>query len=194
MLLKQITLDRIRAGEIDVVYRRWKKPTVKTGGSLRTAIGMLEIRAVERVALRSVTVQDAIRAGFRSKAALLAELADREGDLYRVEVGLGGADPLITLREADDLSGDDVEELVVKLARLDARAEAPWTRSYLELIDAKPSVRAADIAASIGEEREVLKVEVRKLKRLGLTISESPGYRLSPRGSRLLSILRERRV
>ena len=194
MLLKQVTLDRIRTGEIDVVYRRWRKPTVKTGGTLRTAIGMLEIRSVDRVALRSITAHEAGRAGYSTRAALVAELARRDGDVYRIEVGRGGVDPLVVLREDDDLSDADVEELLLKLERLDARAErGPWTRTYLELIAAQPSVRAADLAASIDEERDVLKTEVRKLKRLGLTISESPGYRLSPRGRRLLSVLRARR-
>lgn len=190
MLLKQVTLDRIRSGEVDIVYRRWKKPTVKTGGTLRTAIGMLDIRSVDRVGVRSITPGDAARAGFASKAALLAELAGREGDLFRIEVALGGVDPLIALREDDDLDTSEVAELVVKLQRLDARAvRGPWTHTYLALIRDNPSMRAADLAAQLGEERDVLKAEVRKLKRLGLTISESPGYRLSPRGRRLLEAI-----
>ena len=191
MLLKQATLDRIRSDEIDLVFRRWKKPTVKTGGTLRTAIGMLDIRSVDRVSLRSITPGDAARAGFGTKAALLAELAGRDGDLYRIEVALGGRDPLIAMREDAELGGDDFAAVRAKLDALDARSgRGPWTHTFLDLIERAPSVRAADLAAEIGLERDVLKTDVRKLKRLGLTISESPGYRLSPRGEAVLANLR----
>ena len=191
MLLKQATLDRIRSGEIDVVYRRWKKPTVKTGGTLRTAIGMLAIGSVERVSMRSITAAEASRAGYRSRAALLAELRAREGDVYRIEVAPGGRDPLVDLRDDPDLDVEQLAELALKLDGLDARSDrGPWTRRFLDLIERAPSVRAADLAAEIGLDRDVLKADVRKLKRLGLTISESPGYRLSPRGKAVLASLR----
>lgn len=191
MLLTRATLDGIRSGEISIVFRRWKKPTVKTGGTLRTAVGMLEIVAVERVALRSIAAADARRAGFASRAELVRELQSRDGDLYRIDVALGGRDPLIDLRENAQLDVDDIASLRSKLEGLDARApRGPWTRAYLELIDRAPGVRAADLAAEIGEERDGLKARVRKLKRLGLTISLSPGYRLSPRGEALLGHLR----
>jgi len=38
----------------------------------------------------------------------------------------------------------------------------------------------------VGLEKEVFKNDVRKLKRIGLTISHSPGYELSPRGKAYL--------
>ena len=43
-----------------------------------------------------------------------------------------------------------------------------------------------ELAASFGLEKRVFKPRVRRLKELGLTISLSPGYRLSPRGEALL--------
>ena len=52
MLLRSSALDRITRGEISVVYRRWRKPTVRTGGTLRTAVGilnMLDVRESERL-------------------------------------------------------------------------------------------------------------------------------------------------
>jgi hypothetical protein len=43
-------------------------------------------------------------------------------------------------------------------------------------------VRAGDIAEKLGRERDPFKLDVRKLKNLGLTLSLEVGYRLSPRG------------
>jgi hypothetical protein len=56
----------------------------------------------------------------------------------------------------------------------------------LHLIADRPHVRAPDLAASVGRETAAFKNDVRKLKALGLTISHSPGYELSPRGHELV--------
>ena len=50
-------------------------------------------------------------------------------------------------------------------------------------------MRAADLAAAFGREMLPFKVDVRKLKELGLTESLRPGYRLSPRGRAVLEAL-----
>ena len=47
-------------------------------------------------------------------------------------------------------------------------------------------MRAADLAASFGRETQPFKLDVRKLKALGLTLSLEVGYRLSPRGEAYL--------
>ena len=54
----------------------------------------------------------------------------------------------------------------------------------MRLIADHPHVRAPDLAASVGRETAPFKNDVRKLKALGLTISHSPGYELSPAGTR----------
>jgi hypothetical protein len=64
MLLKKQVLDGIADGRITVAFRRWKRPTVKTGGSLRTTVGLLAIEFVEVVDEERITKQDAKRAGF----------------------------------------------------------------------------------------------------------------------------------
>ena len=56
----------------------------------------------------------------------------------------------------------------------------------MRLIADHPHVRAPDLAASVARETAPFKNDVRKLKALGLTISFSPGYELSPRGQALL--------
>ena len=69
------------------------------------------------------------------------------------------------------------------LARLDTRSpHGPWTRATLDAIASRPATRAADLAAALGRETAPFKLDVRKLKNLGLTISLEVGYRLSPRG------------
>lgn len=181
-------LDRIVSGEIDVAYRRWKRPTVATGRSLRTAVGMLAIDSVDRTTLSAITADEACRAGFDSKAALLRELSQRtDGDLYRIALHFAGSDPRVELRESADLTDDDVAELERRLARLDkASKRGPWTGQVLRILAERPHVRAEDLAADLGLDKPTFKNDVRKLKALGLTISHSPGYELSPRGLALL--------
>ena len=191
MLIKRAVLDRIESGDINQLFRRWKKPTVKTGGQLRTAVGMLNILAVEKVAKSDIKVADAQAAGYESRAQLMAELASRtEGSIYRITVEHGGEDPRIALRENADLTADDVAELNERLARLDRSSKrGPWTTTFLKLLDANPQVRAPDLAAGLGLDKPTFKNDVRKLKALGLTISFSPGYELSPRGKAYLDTL-----
>ena len=50
-------------------------------------------------------------------------------------------------------------------------------------------IRAADLAARVGQEKEPFKINVRKLKNIGLTESLDVGYRLSPRGRFVLEAL-----
>jgi hypothetical protein len=193
MILRTATLDAIRRGEVSLAFRRWRRPTVKTGGTLLTAIGQLAIDDVRQVSRDEITEEDARCAGHASREALLADLDTREeGDIYRVTLGAVTADPRVALRER--AAGDDeLEALAARLARLDGRSTAgPWTRATLEIIEARPEVRAGDLATSLGRPRDDFKVDVRKLKALGLTESLEVGYRLSPRGAALLRHLRRR--
>jgi DNA-binding transcriptional MerR regulator len=190
MLLRRPVLDRIVAGEVDLAFRRWVRPTVKTGGTLRTAAGMLQIERVMAVSMDDLTDDDARRAGIGLEELRTFLEAKEEGQVYRVELGGFIPDPRVALRENDQLSAEDIEELQGRLERLDRRSEAgPWTHRCLNLIAESPHVRAQDLADGLGVERDIFKDDVRKLKELGLTISHSPGYELSPRGRALLEML-----
>lgn len=194
MLLRKGVLEDIAAGRVDLVFRKWKRPTVKGGGSLRTAIGMLEIGKVEAVRLDEISEDDARRAGLHLDELILDLEQRDEGEIYRIEVGLLGPDPRVALREDEDLSEDDIARLIGRLERLDrASARGAWTRTLLELIEENPHVRAHDLADVLGLDKTVFKNDVRKLKALGLTISHSPGYELSPRGTAFLRRTREHR-
>ena len=184
MLLDLRTLDAIAAGSVTVALRRWRRPTVRAGGTLTTKVGVLAIDSVEVIDVAAVTDADVARAGYADRAQLLAALGDREGELYRIRFHLAGPDPRIALRERDALTADEVAELERRLARLDGRG--PWTAQVLRLIGDRPGVRAGDLAAELGRERLAFKADVRKLKALGLTESLEIGYRLSPRGRAFL--------
>ncbi|HEU4320273.1 MAG TPA: hypothetical protein VFS66_09345 [Acidimicrobiia bacterium] len=191
MLLRRETLDRIVAGDVDLAFRRWTRPTVKSGGTLRTQVGMLEIELVEVVPLGSVTGEDARRAGVDINELISFLSAKSEGEVYRVEFGRVVPDPRVALRNDDDLSDADYEEVRARLERLDlVSRRGPWTNQFLRLIADKPHVRAQDLADGLGLEKMVFKNDVAKLKGLGLTISHSPGYELSPRGRAVLKRLK----
>jgi hypothetical protein len=189
MLFRQDALEGIRDGRITLAYRRWRRPTVKTGGTLMLPIGQLQITEVRQIGEDDITDEDVMRAGYTSRAALQAELASRtEGTLYRIALGPLGADPRIALRLRNALSEAELAALRGKLAKLDASAPGgPWTQRVLELIRAKPAVRAGDLCNEVQMERLPFKANVRKLKALGLTESLEVGYRLSPRGEAVLS-------
>lgn len=191
MLFRQDDLEGIARGDITVAFRRWVRPTVKTGGTLTTAAGVLAIDEVERVPLSAVTPEAARAAGRASAAELRAELDRRaERPLFRVRFHLAGEDPRIALREDDDLSPEDVEELRLRLDRLDANApQGAWTRATLALIGASPGVRAPELASQLDLDAKTFKARVRRLKSLGLTESLQIGYRLSPRGEALAARL-----
>ena len=59
-------------------------------------------------------------------------------------------------------------------------------RRVLAAIGDHPGLRAADLCRQVGQERLPFKINVRKLKALGLTESLEVGYRLSPRGRAVL--------
>ena len=181
MLFNQRALEGIAAGEIDLAFRRWKRPTVRAGGTLRTRAGVLSIDSVEPTSQRRISAEDAGRAGFASRAELLRSLRP-EGRLYRVEFHRIGDDPRAALRERSEITDQERAELDVRLDRMDRSRGEPWTRRLLELIAARPETLAAELAASLGLEKLPFKRDVRKLKELGLTESLLVGYRLSPRG------------
>lgn len=193
MLLTTKVLNAIKSGEVTLQFRKWKKPTVKTGGSLRTHIGMLAIDDVSIIDRSAITARDAKSAGYESLDELLADLDAREGTLYRITVRPGGVDPRIKLRESSALTDTEFDTIRAKLERMDrASPGGPWTLKVLQVIDRHPHTRAVELAAKVGSTRAIFKPNVRKLKALGLTISHDPGYELSPRGKAVLAKLAAR--
>ena len=176
MLFRLAQLQGIAAGEIDLQFRRWDRPRARAGSKQVTAVGVIRIDDVRLV--RTISKSEAARAGFATPEAVVRALRP-DGDLYRIALHLEGPDPRVELRETV-AAGDDLAELRRAVERL------PWGFEYLRAIRDNPEVRAEELAASFGVEKRVFKPRVRRLKELGLTISLSPGYRLSPRGEAFL--------
>ncbi|HMO81087.1 MAG TPA: hypothetical protein PKD24_09870 [Pyrinomonadaceae bacterium] len=195
MLIKNKILDEIKAGNITIIFRRWKKCGVKAGGTQMTQRGVLAIESVDIVSERKITAADARAAGFDSKAKLLASMppASDDTEIYRIGVRWIGEDPRKALRSEADLSKAELDDILAKLKKLDAGSKrGPWTQTYLQMIHDQPNTHAAILAEQIGLDIPRFKPWVRKLKALGLTESLRPGYRLSPRGEKVLEALRRK--
>lgn len=183
MMIRPAELAAIKAGTIDLAFRRWAKPRVVVGTRMRTGVGLIEVTSVEQVSVARLRAEDARRAGAPSLAALKQALAARPEDpAWRIGVAYAGPDPREALRSAVP-DADEIAAITARLDRLDAAsAHGAWTRQTLDLIDLNPTVRAPDLAAQVGRETADFKKDVRKLKELGLTESLAIGYLLSPRG------------
>ena len=191
LLFKKPFWEGLQSGAITLTFRRWQKPHVKPRGRYRChPIGVLEVDAIDLVAIASITAHDAQRAGFPSRDALVAYLAelgpvDESTTVYRVELHHGGDGDRVELALEDKLSADDIEEIRTKLARLDRGR--PWTAKTLAIIDKHPRVAASQLAVKLKRETQPFKTDVRKLKKLGLTQSFEVGYEISPRGRAYLT-------
>jgi len=192
VILEQKVLDGVRQGAITLAFRRWRRPTVRSGGTLLTAAGQLQIGSVTIIDPGAISEGDAARAGYSSKDVLQADLdRRREGEVYRIEIGPLHPDPRIALRSTpvDDHEAADLRK---RLDRLDAASPGEaWTLRTLRAVREHPGVRAADLSRTLGQERDPFKRNVRKLKNLGLTESLEVGYRLSPRGKLFLDRLED---
>jgi hypothetical protein len=186
-------------GSVTLTFRRWDKPHVKPGGRYRChPIGVLQVDRIERVRLASITERDAVRSGFASRDELLEYIrsgpggdTDDDTELFRVELHHGGEEDRVDIALDDALSADDVEAIAARLARLDAKGK--WTATTLRLIEKNPRVAASKLARKVGRETLPFKVDVRKLKHLGLTQSFEIGYEVSPRGRAYLEATARRR-
>jgi hypothetical protein len=186
MLLFQ---KRFHAGLVDGsvrrTFRRWDRPHVRAGGRYRChPIGVLEVDAISKVRVRDITEADAAACGFPTRAELLAYMGDPlpQTEVFRIDLHHGGDGDRVEIALDDKLSPDDVATINKKLDKL-----GPWTRETMKLIARHPRVAASKLAAKLGRETLPFKVDVRKLKKLGLTQSFEVGYEISPRGRAFMS-------
>ncbi len=200
MLIPKPVAAGIRAGTVTQAFRRWDAPRVKVGGTQLTSAGVVRFEAVTLVRdVTRLTERDAHRAGVKDLPTLLRALEPKErtpsqvggrggkgGDrVYRIRLSWAGEDPRLALRDAlPDTAA--LEDLGRRLDRLDARPTGPWTREILEWIRDNPHVVARELAALREVDLLPMKVDIRKLKALGLTISHDVGYELAPRGQAYL--------
>ncbi|CAM3678582.1 ASCH domain-containing protein [Tsukamurella strandjordii] len=205
MLIPKAIAEGVRDGTVTTQYRRWDAPRVKVGGTQLTPAGLLRFTRVTKVPdVEKITDRAARAAGMKDAAALRRALRPRDPDaprrersarggehVYRVHLEWAGEDPRLALREA---LPDDAElaTIAARLARLDARPTGPWTRDILEWIRDHPRIVSKELATERGVELLPMKVDIRKLKGMGLTISHEVGYELAPRGAAYLEWLAAR--
>ena len=194
MLIKDEVIEKIKSGEITVLFRRWSRPGAKAGGTQMTQLGMVGIDTVEVVTEDDITDQDAREAGYGTRQNLLEKLSYRDDPIFRMRVHWAGEDPRVALREDDNLTEEKLDDILAKLEKLDAGSKrGAWTQSYLQVIHDMPNTYSGLLAGFLGLGIPQFKPWVRKLKALGLTESLRPGYRLSPRGEKVLNELRKGR-
>jgi hypothetical protein len=194
MLFAGSDRDGVANGKITAAYRRWAEARVVEGRIYRTNAGRIQIDSVRQVNPDLIDDNDADVAAADRRNAKDVRRRLRGGEdqpTFLVKFHLvEGPDPREELAAQSDLSPDDLEELKTRLAGFDEFSrQGPWTTATLKLIQSKPATRAADLAAELGRETAPFKLDVRKLKNLGLTYSLEVGYELTPRGTAYLDAL-----
>lgn len=177
-------------GSITLTFRMWKSPQAKVGGRHRVWGLLLQIDDVRQVGAGDITDTDARRAGSESALALRERLGDPTADqpVWRVEFRCLGEDDRVERRAARTLSAEERTAIQMRLDRMDrASKNGPWTKRTLNLIATYPGVVSTALARRLGHERPAFKLNVRKLKELGLTESLDVGYRMSPLGEALIN-------
>ncbi|MBK9257870.1 MAG: hypothetical protein IPM42_20640 [Saprospiraceae bacterium] len=183
MLFKVKHIEGIKSGEVTLAFRSWQKAAINEGTLLHTSIGLVEIGKIQIIDQEKITHEDVIKAGFSKKELLLKTLRQTEdANIYKIEVRFHSEDPRIALRQ-QNLTDDIYQSLKQKLARLDKSSkQGEWTMKVLTTISQNPHLHAVGIAELTGFTKEWLKLNIRKFKNLGLTISHTVGYELSPLG------------
>jgi len=194
MLFAGSDRDGVANGKITVAYRRWAEARVVEGRIYRTNAGRIQIDSIRTVNPDLIADTDAeIAAADRRNAKDVRRRlrGDESMPTFLIRFHLvEGPDPREELASRSTLTADDLAELRTRLARFDeASHHGAWTTETLRLIQSRPATRAADLAASVGRETAPFKLDVRKLKNLGLTHSLEVGYELSPRGTAYLKSL-----
>jgi len=190
VLLPPKVAHGVADGTMSVAFRRWKKQAVKPGSTFKTVAGVVRVVSVRTVRPEKITKIDAVRAGHPDPDSVRKRLAgDEDWTTYRIELAYAGEDPRVALRESADLTPEDVAAIDARLERLDrASSHGRWTMRTLALIGQHPQRRAPDLAELEGRETAPFKIDVRKLKGMGLTVSFAVGYELSPRGTAYLRL------
>jgi hypothetical protein len=91
MLIKLDVLEKIKSGEITLQFRRWRRRSVRSGGTLKTRVGYLQIGSITPISADEVTDADAARAGLGDRQGFLNWLETmKPGELDRIEVSYLG--------------------------------------------------------------------------------------------------------
>jgi hypothetical protein len=143
VLFKERFWPGLRDGSLTVAYRRWKRPSVRAGGTLQSPGGLLAINSVEPIDDSEIDDDAARAAGYGDRQELLGNLRG-DGQLYRIRFRRLGEDPRIALRQRTKLSPEESIAVTRMLARND------WAEAYLRLIAESPGTVSTELAARAG--------------------------------------------
>lgn len=175
-------------GTIRLTFRAWDKPHVRAGGRYRChPIGVLEVDRITAVRVADITDEDARLCGFPDRPALLAFMDTDREEVFRVDLHHGGDGDRVQIALDAALSAEDVATIREELKKM-----GDWTKKTLAIIEKHPRAAASQLAKKLGRETEPFKIDVRKLKKLGLTQSFEIGYEISPRGRAYLDAITSR--
>ena len=194
MLLKNKTIEGIQSGKTTLIFRRWKKAGVKKGGTQMTQKGVVGIDDIRVVTEDQITESDAKKAGFKSKDELLAQMYDRDEDIYKIKVHWVGEDPRKALRTNDKLTQKEIDEIIGKLEKFDRDSQRGQLDTTLPANDPRPAKHPRS------DPRRTDRTHHTDIQTMGPQTKSSrpdrslrPGYRLSPRGQKVLAALRQKK-
>ena len=188
MIFRKEFLKKVKDGEVTIAFRQWKKLSISEGGKLKTS-GVILFKRIKVVTANQITKADAKKAGFLDIESLFKDLSG-EGTIYKISFVLFGPDPRIKLRETTVLGLTEKQTLLKKLKSLDNRGSIKnWIKPVLNHLKKYPGSPSKTISNDLGLDQAQLKLNIRKLKNLGLTISLGTGYKISPRGQSILKLL-----
>ncbi len=174
-----------------MTFRRWRRSQVVAGGRYRTGVDIVEVVSVDVVTGMDITADEASAAGYASPEQLRADLrGPADLPLYRIRLRrVDEADPRDQLAADRSLAHNQIADIERRLSRMDTTSSrGARTIATLTAIADNPGVSASTLAATAGVDRTTFKRDVRRLKELGLTLSLTTGYRLSPRGESYLRL------
>lgn len=191
MLVSHAVARGIAEGTISLVFRRWHRPNVAVGDTLRTVAGVIAVEAVTVVEPADISQAEAAAAGADSPRDVVSALrGTSDQPVYQVAVHWTGPDPREGLSAETDLTAGQITEIHQRLATLDRRTtHGAWTHATLRRIADCPGQPARELADALGRDTDALKLDIRKLKNLGLTHSLQVGYQIAPRGAAYLTAI-----
>ncbi|MCU1392396.1 MAG: hypothetical protein JWM34_824 [Ilumatobacteraceae bacterium] len=188
----KFTLDAMPGivdGSITLTFRDWKRAQAKAGGRHRIFGELIEIDDVRVINVSDITDAEAQQSGAASATAVLERLGvPIDSPVWRIEFHHVGADDRVERRSVAELDPEARLSIQQRLDRMDRASKGgPWTAKTLRLIATYPGMVSTALARQLGHDRPAFKINVRKLKELGLTESLEVGYRLSPLGEAFMS-------
>jgi len=192
MLFKTKCHEGIRNGSITLTFRAWKSARAKVENQYR--IGPqdgVEVGAVDEVVVSAIDDEEARRSGFASAAELRTFLMKHSPEELTPKSTLFCVS-FHYVKISDEVSQADLSlaEIQRKLEKMDRLSKhGPWIKQTLEIISQNPCTAASKLAPLLGRETRPFKADVRKLKKLELTVSFEIGYELTSLGKALYSDL-----